>query len=397
MAGTGSSTATVTRWSRALVGVGVGFFVVWQLAVLAGYPRSATVTLGVYGFVFHVVFGKAYGLVPSYFARELAFPYAPAVHLPLSSLGTFGAFADVAGMAPPVVGVAGTGLWLAGCLLFVGTLGWTIRGNPTGGETGTGSVDSHRVRVDRAANAAVPIVFLYLLAGSTLAFLEALGRGPAIPPAASSHLLAAGAAALLVFAIGFRLLPRLLVVSPRPALVAVVLPAGAVGPALLVADFGGGWPFRIGAAALALALVGFAATYADLYRRSERRRTGGWVLLAAAGFAAAVAVLGVSFAAGLTSGAAFDAHYRLAVGGFLGLTIVGVTYHFYPPAVASSAFVDDRTAAVSALGLICGLILEAAGLLAGITPVTTVGGVLSVLGASGYALVILAVFRERPV
>ncbi|RQH00113.1 hypothetical protein [Natrarchaeobius oligotrophus] len=393
-----STAATVSRWSRAFVATGVAFFLAWHLAVLAGYPRPATVALGLYGFVFHVVFGKAYGLVPSYFARELAVPRAPTIHLPLAAVGAVGFFANAAELAPPIVGTVAAASWLAGCLVFVGSVGWTVRSNWTGRETGTGSVDAHRTRVDRIANAAIPFVFAYLLVGSSLAAVDRIGAGSAALPAqATTHLLAAGAAALLVFAIGFRLLPRLLAVAPHGSLVAVVLPTGAVGPALLALGFRSESAFRIGAALQMIALVGFAVAYADVYRRSERRRVGGWTILAASGFAVLLAALGGTVVVAAGSAGVVETHYRIAIGGFLGLTIVGVTYHFYPPAVASSARVDDRTAAAAALALIVGLALEGVGLVALGSAVATAGRSLSVLGAVLYAVVLGSVFRARPV
>ncbi|THE66845.1 hypothetical protein D8Y22_01620 [Salinadaptatus halalkaliphilus] len=393
-----SQTATVSRWSRALVVAGIVFFVAWHVAVLAGATRDGTLVLGLNGFVFSIVFGKAYGLVPSYFARELAVPYAPAVHLPLAVGGTIALFVGRLEFGPPILSAVGATLWLAGCLVFVGTLLWTIRGNPTGSETGTGATDRHRKRVDRIANAAVPLVLASLLAGATLLALRAWELEPPIGVSsgpATTHLLAAGAAALLVFAIGFRLLPRLLVVTSRSSLVAVVLVAGAVGPVLLAIDLYGGRLFRLGATLQALALVGFAVAYADMFRRSDRRRVGGWVILAAVGAGTLVAALGLSFAIGDATAATTDLHYRLAVGGFLGLTIVGVTYHFYPPAIASSRFVDDRTAALAAGALVAGLALETVGAIGNVPEVATGGVALSTVGGVLYATVIGTVLLER--
>lgn len=79
--------ASQSRWSRVLVAAGVVFLVAWQVTTLAGLGRRTAVSLGLYGFVLHVVFGKAYALVPSYFDRDLAWPRAPAVQAPLTGLG----------------------------------------------------------------------------------------------------------------------------------------------------------------------------------------------------------------------------------------------------------------------------------------------------------------------
>ncbi|WP_254763912.1 hypothetical protein [Natrinema marinum] len=396
----GNATATVTRWSRAFVAVGIGFFLAWQVAVAAGLPRAATVPLGVTGFVLHVAFGKAYTLIPSYFARELAVPRAPAVHLPLAVVGTVGAAAAGAGLGPPALALLGAGSWFVGCLVFVAAIGWTVRDNPTGQETGTGTTDAHRERVDRLANAAVPAVLAYLLVGSSLSLAIELGLEPPVvaPGPATTHLLAAGTVALLVFAVGFRLFPRLLVASVRPSLVGLVLAAGVAGPALLAADFRGGALFRLGGALEATALVGFAVAVADLFRRTDRRRVGGRAILAAACCGALIAALGLLFAfapAASVPPAAYDAHYRLAVGGFVGLTIVGVTYRFYPPAVASQWGVGDRTARLSVASLIGGLGFEVTGLLASAPSLVGAGRWLSVLGAALYVTVLWTVFLER--
>ncbi|WP_254523531.1 hypothetical protein [Natrinema caseinilyticum] len=397
---TGNATATVTRWSRAFVATGIGFFVVWQFSVAAGVPRAATVPIGVSGFVLHVVFGKAYTLVPSYFARRLAVPYAPAIHFPFAVVGTAGGAAAGAGIGPPVLALAGATSWFVGCLVFVTAIGWTVRDDPTGRHTGTGTADAHRETVDRLANAAVPLVLAYLLVGSSRRLVAELGLEPStpFPGPATTHLLAAGTAALLVFAIGFRLLPRLLVATPRPELVGVVLIAGSLGPALLAFDFRGGLPFRIGAGLQATALVGFAVAYVDLSRQSDRCRVGRRAILAAACCAVLIAALGVVFAFAPSSNvppSAYVAHYRLAVGGFVGLTIVGVTYHFYPPAVASRTGIDDRTARLSIVALVAGLGLEVAGLLASIAALVAIGRWLSVLGAVIYADVLWTIFAER--
>jgi len=92
---------------------------------------------------------------------------------------------------------------------------------------------------------------------------------------------------------------------------------------------------------------------------------------------------------------AFDAHYRLAIRGFVGLTIVGVTYHFYPPAVASTAGIGDRTARWSVTALLGGLGLEVIGSLASASPLVGAGRWLSVLGAVLYAAVLWTIFLER--
>jgi len=387
----------VTRWARRFLAASAGFLVAWQVAALAGLPRPTGVALAVYGFVLHAVFGKAYSLVPSYFDRTLTVPRAPAVHLPLAGLGTVGLAAEPLAGVPESVGTAGAVLWAGGVAVFVASLAWTVRDNPTGRETGTGGPNAHREPVDRYANAFVPVALAYLLAGS-YATLAARAGGPWLASpgaAATAHLLAAGVAALMVFAVGFRLFPRFLVAAPPRALVAVVLPAGALGPALLAGSFYGGAWFRVGAALEAVAVVGFGAAYAALFARSERRRVGFYGPLVGVACGLAGVALGLHFAfADLAVGLA-AVHFRLNVLGFLGLTVVGATYQFYPPTVGTFPGASDRTALTS-IGLVgAGLVAELAGTLAGWPGAVTAGRASALAGAVLFAHLVGGVFRER--
>lgn len=390
--------ATVSRWTRLFVVASLGWFVCWQMAAVAGAGRGVTVTLGLYGFVLHTVFGKGYALLPSYFDRDLAVPRAPAVHLPLAVTGTGTVAAAATGFVPPAWGDLGVGLWALGCAVFVGTVGWSVRDNLAGRETGTVDSKADRRRVDRLANAFVPVAIGYLLVGAISPLAAVIGVAPASLPAtgpAHSHLFAAGVAALLLFAVGFRLLPRFLVVSLRTPLVAVVLAAGALGPALLVSSFGAGRLFRLGAAVEATALVGFAVAYADMFARSDRRRVGLSVVLVAAVAATGVALLGLHMAWAGPRSAVADAHARLALFGFLGLAVVGVTYQFYPPAIASVRGIGDRTATAAVTALAVGVGIETVGGLAGIGNAAAVGRWLTLAGAVVHATVLLCVFWTR--
>jgi len=390
------SAERISRWARRHVLVGAAFLVAWQAAALAGAPRRTGVVLGLYGFVLHTVAGKGYALVPSYFDRSLAVPRAPAASLPLLALGTVGLAAAPVPAVPSAVAVAGGVCWALGVAVLAGALGWSVRDNLTGRETATGEANADRRGVDRIANAFVPVVLAYLLAGAAGTAAVAAGRPPAgLGTAGVSHLLGAGGAALLVFAVGFRLLPRFLASTPPRPLVAVVLPAGAVGPALLAATLRGGRWFRVGAAAEAVAVVGFALAYAVLFARSDRRRIGlyGPLLGALLGVAGVVLGLRFAFVGSIPGGVA--AHYRLNLAGFLGLTVVGVAYQFYPPAVGSFPGATDRTALTSLACLAAGVVAGAAGSLAGAARVAAAGHLLALAGAGLYAYLLAGLFRER--
>ncbi|UPV75134.1 hypothetical protein M0R89_03465 [Halorussus limi] len=398
----------VTRWSRRFVAASAVFLVAWQVGALAdglgaasavAVPRRTRVVLAVYGFVLHAVFGKAYSLVPSYFDRSLAPVRAPAVHFPLTVLGAMGlAAAPLAGV-PELAGTLGALSWSAGVTVFVAALAWTVRDNPTGRETGTGGANAHRRGVDRLANAFVPVVLAYLAVGSyaTLASYLGLPGFETLAAARTAHLLAAGVAALLIFAVGFRLFPRFLVASPPRPLVGVVLAAGAVGPAVLAAGLYREPLFRAGAALEALAVVGFALAYALLFARSERRRVGFYAVLsgAAAGVCGVSLGLGFAFASLAASPALTAVHLRLNVLGFLGLTVVGATYQFYPPTVGRFPGASDRSALASVALLAVGLLAELGGALADSPPAVLAGRTSALAGALVFAGLVLGVFAER--
>lgn len=347
----------VTTWSQRFLGTAALLLVAWQVAALAGLGRRVGVLLGVYGFVLHAVFGKAYSLVPAYFDRQLAIPEAPAVQFPLSVTGVVAMATGVA-LGVDWLRSAGSMLWLVGVLAFVGTLTWTVRTNPTGAETGTGETSADRARVDRVANAGMPVAVAYLAAG---AYATAAAYGP-LPsvlgayPARASHLVAAGAAALLLFAVGFRLLPRFLVATQPRWLALVVLPAGALGPMLLAVGYPAGPLFVAGAVLEATAVAAFAAAYGWLFRSTDRDRIGFFGPLFGVGAGLAGVGFGLWFAlVGLDPSLAM-AHLRVNLFGLLGLSILGVLFQFYPPGVAAWRAAGDRLAlgglAVGFLGVV---------------------------------------------
>jgi len=389
---------TVSRRVRWFVAASVCFLVGWQIAAVAGLPESVGVRLGVYGFVLHAVFGQAYSLVPAYFEAELDSAAPLSVQFPATALGTLLLAADAARPSAAVagIGLAGTGgaLWLVGVAVFVATLLWTIRDNLSGRRTGTGDHNAHRRALDRLANAFVPVALAYLLVGS---YATAAGATPLPPlldgyPPRAAHLLAAGAGALLVFAIGFRLLPRLLVATPPRPLAWLVLPTGAVGPALLASGIGTS-RLLVGAAVQAVAVVGFALAVAALLRRSDRERVGRYgVALGALAGVLGVA-LGLHFATAGPTAALAAVHARLNVLGFLGLTIVGVSYHFYPPAVGRLPGAGDRLAAASIGAIAAGLAFELVGAVATVELAVTAGRLGALVGSLFAAYVLAAAFR----
>lgn len=390
-----------SRWSRRFVLVGAGFLVLVAVADLLDAGRRALVVLGVLGFVLHTVFGKAYSLLPTYFDRQFGTPSVMPVHLGLATGGTALLALDALGVAGDrTIELAGATAWLGGVLVFVGAIAWTVRDNPTGRETGTGDANAHRRRLDRVANGAMPAALLYLVAGTLALVGRAAGIGGGLGTApVASHLLAAGTATLLVLAVGFRLLPRFLVVEARSSVAAAVLAAGSVGPAVLASGMTDRGPlFHAGAVLEAVAVVGFAVAITDMFRRSDRRRVGlvGVMLGSLAGIAGVL--VGLDMAVGSGSLALAPVHVRLNVLGFLGLTIIGVSYQFYPPNAGSFRLATDRTAWLVLGAVSTGLVLHAAvpatGGAVGDSVALLAGGAITV-GAVAHFGLLAGLFRER--
>jgi hypothetical protein len=338
-----------------------------------------------------MVFGMGYLLIPSYFERVLVAEWSPAIHLGLTGLGT-GLLALASFRAvPPVIELVGASAWCLGVVLFLGTLLWTIRGNLTGRDTGTSSDRAAFRGADRYANTFIPVALAYLAIGS----YEILARVSGFPGVTDgyfpriSHLIAAGFAALLVFALGVRLAPRFLGVAAPKSLVGIVLPAGALGPALIAFGLGNGVGFVIGALAEATAVLGFAALYVILFVQSDRRRIGLFGVLAGVVSGVVGVSLGLSFAFGSVTAALIYAHLQLNLLGFLGLVIVGFALQFFPPSSGRFRGASDRTALFVILVLTSGLFVTVVGSILTFPQVVTLGNAVTLVGTLGYGYLIV--------
>ncbi|WP_227133018.1 hypothetical protein [Halorubellus salinus] len=399
--------ALVSRWARRYVAIAVAALVAAHVAMLVNAPSRAVVTLALSGFVLHVVFGKAYSLVPTYFDRELAAPRAMVVQLPLTALGVAGMAAAASfGSIPRVVGTVGALAWTAGVGVFVAALAWTVRSNPTGAETATGDGKAHLAGLDRTANAFVPVAVLYLVAGS-YATAVAWNAAPAVDllagvalvfdgyPPRATHLLGAGTATLLVLALGARLWPRFLVVDPPRGAFVLALATGALGPVVLAATVPAGEFLVAGALLEATAIVAYAVAYGRCFRRSARRRVAFWSVLGGAVAGVVAVALGAWFAVVDLDGALVVAHRRVTLLGFLGLTVVGATFQFYPPTVGRWPYCTDRTASVAVTALASGVALQAVGTAGGLNSVETAGALVGLAGALGYGYLLAGAFATR--
>lgn len=384
----------VSTGARRFVIVSVLFLLATQITIFVSASRRVVVTLALYGFVFNMIFGKGYALIPSYFNRTLTFTHAPTIHLPLSVLGIFGLIGTTQDIAHAQR--VGAIMWCSGVVVFVGTIGWTIRDNILGGDTGTGDANADRETVDRISNLFIPIVLAYFIIGSVelLAFSVDVPTLITNTPAQVSHLLGAGAATLLLFAIGFRLFPRFLVSHPPIILVAIVLSAGAIGPIFITVGLQSQL-LVVGLAIEATAVAGFAVTFVILFVRSSRRRVGLYAVFC--GMCAGI--IGITLAALLVlngrTDAVVTAHYRTMLIGFLGFSIIGAAYQFYPPAVGTLPGATDRTALISIGLLAIGLFVQIGGLLGRMGAIIKAGEVSGLVGVIIYTYLIGAAFETQ--
>lgn len=392
------SAERVSRWARAYVAAGAAFLVFALGALVAALPQRTVVVLALFGFVLHTVFGKAYSLVPTYFDRSVSQPRLLAVQWPLTVLGTMAMATAGSGLLDlPWLDPVGALAWAAGVGLFLGVVGWTIRDNLSGAETATGDAAADRQPVDRLANAFVPFALAYLAVGSYAVLAAETGLPVLVDgyrPRAT-HLLAAGTATLLVFALGFRLLPRFAVATPPRRAVPVVLFSGALGPVLVAFGLPGGPLLHAGAALESVAVLTFSASVFVLFSRSSRSRVGFYGVLTGLLVGSLGVLLGLVMAVGGLDGRVALAHARLNLFGFLGLVIVGVTYQFYPPAVGSFTGANDRTAGW-AIGLLAGgITVHAAGLVLGSDLLVTTGALLSFLAGIAHVGLLFGLFVQR--
>lgn len=390
-----------SQWSRRFAIVSILFLISWGVAILAGGPRRMEVYLGLYGFVFHMIFSKGYALLPTYFNRSLRPHWLPFVHFPLTVGGVAGlAFASIPELQlyAWILPLAATA-WMVGVVCFVGGFVWTVRGNITGRETATGNHNRHRRQTDRFANLFMPIALGYLFIGSYLHLSritwlpDPLGGGPPVV----SHLLAVGTATLLIYSIGFRLLPRFFRSTPPRGAVVLVLPLAAIAPLGLASSFTSGTPFLVFAIMQMVAMIGFTIAIVTMAVRAPSLRIGLYAVVVGSLAGLLGMGLGLWFIMGSITASSVMAHIRLNLMGFIGLTIIGVVYQFYPPTAATLPGSTNRTAGGS-IGAICsGIVLEVSGLLAGSELLVVIGQFILFIGIIIFAYLVGGVLYTRRV
>ncbi|WP_459193216.1 hypothetical protein [Halosimplex sp. J119] len=335
-----------SRWTRSFAVGSALSMVALQVAFLVDASYRVVAVVGLFGAVLPMVFGMAYLLLPSYVGRTLAAQRLPGVHFVL----TYGAVGLLAGHELLVVdaplAAAGAVLWTAGVAIFAGTLCWTVVPAITS-ENGSGiRLSGARERQStRLATMVIPVAVGYLLVG-TLAFLStAVGSRPLLGGGlpAVVHLYGTGFVALLIFALGCRLLTGFFHVTPPASLSWLVLACGAVGPGILATQFWRPPWFLVGAITEFTAMAGYAALVAVVVHRTDSKRVGLYGIALGA-LAGVVAVGAAVYALGDGSGAAISIHVPVVLDGFLILTVVGYAYQFFPVTNGQFRGATERTA-----------------------------------------------------
>lgn len=292
------------------------------------------------GFIGLMIMGMAQQFIPLYSGREMWSGRGALLQVVVSVTGVILLLLD-----DPRMEFIGLGLWLLGTLLFLLWILLTIRSkkfpvSPQGKHPEFRSMDILGIPMTSAA-------VLYLIAAS-LGFLLASGpdRVPLVDFAADHwfsffHLYTLGFILLMVFGVGFHLLPRFTDTVPNlriaQAITAIALP----GPAFVALTM----PFlnepsveivfAIAALFEASAAILFAALVLDLWRRSEHRRPA----TAFNAMAGLWLILGVTFASlfGIMPPTRLEwapVHGWVNLLGFAGFEIFGVTHEVLPPFIS---------------------------------------------------------------
>ncbi len=343
----------------------LGYLILWMASSLALYAGllvgndvlTTLLTRGTWvvflpalGFIGLMIFGMAQQFVPLYSGRNLwnpRFAFAQVVV----------AIAGVALILPsPSLEPLGFGLWLLAALMFIVLLLMTLRSPQL--PTRPAGKHPEYLSMDRLGIPMTSTAVLYLIAASVGFLLESPSTAPLVPFARDNyyswlHLYTLGFVALMIFGVGFHLLPRFLDTVPNLRLAKVIMAMALPGPALVA----GTMPFldtpsaeivfAVFAVFEAVAAVLFALLVLDVWNRSPHRRPAS-AFNATAGL---WLILGVTFASlfGIAPELTLQwvpAHGWINLFGFAGFEIFGVTHEVLPPFTSKGLLVSRRVTRV---------------------------------------------------
>ena len=354
-----------------------------SLGILAATGnRRLAVAVAVFGFVCPMVFGMAYLLLPPYVGRTLVDPRLPGLHLVLAVGGAGLLLVGRATGATSQVRL-GAVAWALGVAVFLGALlatAWPVLRADPGRLVHGGDWPQRSTRV---ASAALPVALAYLVLGTgRLLASVATRRVPSLGGA--THTYAAGFAALLVFALGARLLIGFYHVDLPQTVLWPVLVAGAVAPLWLVPAGSRQW-LRVGAGLEAVAMLGYLGLVGLVWWHADGRRVGRLAI----GLGALAGGLAVAVAAPLPFGTVVvertvAVHRTAITWGFFPLTIVGYATLFFPVTEGQFAGATPRVATATVGLLAGGVATQTVGLTLASPPLEAAGVLASLLGALAY-------------
>lgn len=339
-----------------------------------------------------MIMGMAQQFIPLYSGRELWSGRGALLQVSVSIAGV------VLLLIHPLLAPLGLALWLLGTLLFILWIGMTLRSQklpvrPQGKRPEFRRMDVYAIPMTSSA------VF-YLVAASVGFLLASPSDAPLVPFAAAHwfsffHLYTLGFIVLMVFGVGFHLLPRFLDAVPRLGLAKAITVMALPGPAMVALTMpfldvpSVEFVFAIFAVFEALAAALFAFLVLDLWRRSEHRRPAS-TFNAMAGL---WLILGVTFGSlfGVMPSLSLEwvpAHGWINLFGFAGLEILGVTHEVLPPFTSMGLKVSRTTTHTDLVLANLGLTLVVLSYAASIAGFLTVG---SFVAVAGFAVLLLLV------
>ncbi|MFC6718960.1 hypothetical protein ACFQGT_20145 [Natrialbaceae archaeon GCM10025810] len=239
----------------------------------------------------------------------------------------------------------------------------------------------------------VPVAIGYLLVGTIglLATTPVLEFESITLPQVS-HYYAVGFGAVLIYALGARLLIGFYHVTPSRVISWPTLLAGAVAPLLLGMPLWQEPWFSLGGVLGAVAMTGYLLLVGFVAVETDRSRVelAGILCGSLTGVAAVAVGLSVAFGGGIHD--ATTLHRTFVLSGFFPLTIVGYAYQFFP--VTSGRFPGATTRGVAAaIGLLAvGVLVQGIGVVGQIELVRSVGIACSALGGLGYLYLVTGRF-----
>lgn len=309
------------------------------------------------GFVGFTLVGFGWHLFPSMSRHRLAGMPAPAGLFLLAELGVLAGFAGLSGALPAAPGteltVLGSGAWLGTIAWFAGSLFRSARG------ARASSAPSERP-ADGAAGRLFLVSWIFGTAAAGAWLAGAILPGPGFGLwLIGVHLFVLGQAALAIFAVSLRILPRS-AGADAPAALAKLLGACGVGGALgvplglgVVPPSEGAWLLAPGllegaAAVLFVVEIAWVRLRARTPRRDQLLFVGSGLALWAGG----------AVGLGMVATAAYPfvgAHAALNLLGFVGLTVLGMWFSLLAPFQFVSHRWTSRALAVSVVLLLAAL------------------------------------------